>query len=147
MYCSNELNKVNKCLRSQDNLVFWTRVFTIFTEGILLATSLKTTEKLLSVFKKHTLTLDPEEKIIIVDRYFTIISEINQQSYLKGRCLSQSLILRLLLNRKGILSHLKIGMRQLNGKLDVHAWLEIDNKPINEHISVTKNYLKIINKS
>ncbi len=143
MYSSEEFSKLNRTLRSQDNLLFWTRVLVAFTENLLLATSFKTTERILSIFKRNRAEPAPKDVVIIIDTYFTIINQISKMSDLKGRCLSQSLVMQLLLNNRGVVSEIKFGMKQSSGKLDVHAWLEIDGKPLNDHLSETKNYFII----
>lgn len=65
---------------------------------------------------------------------------MNQLPMLKGRCLSQSLVMRLLLNRKGISTELKIGLSQSKGVFDAHAWLEKDGMILNDHPLVIANY-------
>lgn len=147
MYSSEEFIKLNKILRSQDNLLFWTRVLVAFTETLLLATSFETAGRVLSIFKRNKVKPAPKEVVIIIDTYFTIINQISKMSDLKGRCLSQSLVMQLLLKNNGVVSELKFGMKKSSGKLDVHAWLEIDGKPINDHDSLLKDYIIIPNQT
>lgn len=141
MYSDRDFIDLNKSLKEYDRMIIRTRIFTIFTETVLRYTSLKTTEKLLSIFFKNVPSPDYNETIIIIDRYTTIFNKMNQQAYLKGRCLSQSLVMRLLLNREGISSELKIGVRQDDGKFDAHAWLEKEGTLLNDHPSVIADYL------
>src|SRR5690554_2578376 len=141
MHSDREFINLNRSLRDHDRIVFRTRIFTILTEAVLRYTSLKTTEKLLSIFVKNVSPPDYNETFVTIDKYTTIFNQMNQQTYLKGRCLSQSLVMRLLLSRKGITSELKIGVRQYDGKFDAHAWLEKDGTILNDHHSVIANYL------
>lgn len=122
-------------------MVFRSRMLVMLTEMCLIVTSLKTTEKLLSRFSGKTPTPDAKEAFIILDRYQTAFNLLKQSDGLKGRCLSQSLVMRLLLKRKGIYTDLKIGITQVNGKFDAHAWLEKGGVLINDHPSVIANYL------
>jgi hypothetical protein len=46
------------------------------------------------------------------------------------RCLPQSLALAWLLARRGISVELRLGVRQDNGTLLAHAWLEADGRPL-----------------
>lgn len=140
MYSDHDLINLNRSLRAYDRMVFRTRILTILTEAILRFTDLKTTKKLLSFFMKNVPQPDYNETALIIDKYSTIFNQMKQQTSLKGRCLSQSLVMRLLLNRKGISSDLKLGIAQNEGKFDAHAWLEKDGVLLNDHPSVIANY-------
>lgn len=141
MYSDRDLINLNKALRAQDRMFFRTRILTILTEVSLRFTSLKTTEKLLSIFiKKVSTPPDYNETTVILDKYATIFNQLNQQLFLRGRCLSQSLVLHFLLRKKGISSELKIGVSQRKGKFDAHAWLEKEGVILNDHPSVIADY-------
>jgi Transglutaminase-like superfamily len=47
-------------------------------------------------------------------------------------CLAKSLALWWLLARQGISSHLRIGIRKENEKMEAHAWVERDGAALNE---------------
>jgi Transglutaminase-like superfamily len=47
-------------------------------------------------------------------------------------CLAKSMTLWWLLGRQGIASHLRIGTRKENEKLEAHAWVERDGVALNE---------------
>ncbi|SDJ33303.1 Transglutaminase-like superfamily protein [Pedobacter sp. ok626] len=141
MYSDQDLINLNKSLRAYDRMVFQTRVLTILTEATLRFTSLKTTEKLLSFFRKNVPAPDQHETRVILDKYTTLFNQMNQLAFSKGRCLSQSLVMRMLLNRKGISAELKIGLSQHKGIFDSHAWLEKEGVLLNDHPSVIANYL------
>lgn len=121
-------------------MFFRARILTILTEVCLRFTSLKTTERLLSFFMKQVPLPDHNETVVILDKYATIFNQMNLLPLLKGRCLSQSLVMRFLLNRKGIPSELKIGVNQKMGKFDAHAWLEKEGILLNDHPSIIANY-------
>ncbi len=46
--------------------------------------------------------------------------------YAGGACLAQAIVLCFLLDRRGVASQLKIGVRKRDGKLEAHAWVEVD---------------------
>ncbi|RAJ76670.1 transglutaminase superfamily protein [Chitinophaga dinghuensis] len=140
MYYDHDLISLNRALRANDRMFFRARMLTILIETSLRFTSLKTTEKILSILAKKVSPPNEKEMVAILDKYATIFNQINHQPDLKGRCLSQSLALRCLLQRKGITSALKIGVNQIRGNFDAHAWLERDGILINDHPSVIANY-------
>ncbi|MEZ4728989.1 MAG: lasso peptide biosynthesis B2 protein [Caldilineaceae bacterium] len=58
----------------------------------------------------------------------------------RGNCLSRSLTLWWLLQRQGIDSDLRIGVRQLYGLFQAHAWIEYAGQPLNESPQVRHRY-------
>lgn len=48
------------------------------------------------------------------------------------RCLPRALCLRWLLGRHGIAAELRIGVRRGEDRLDAHAWVERDGRPVGE---------------
>ena len=57
-----------------------------------------------------------------------------------ANCLPQSLALWWLLRRCGITTELRIGVRKDKGELQAHAWVEYQNRPINDVAEVTTRY-------
>lgn len=47
-------------------------------------------------------------------------------------CLTRSLLLDWLLQRRGVTSDLRIGVRLTEGALDAHAWVEYKGIPVND---------------
>ena len=135
-----DFTALNRSLRNYYRSISRTRWLIVFTELSLRAFGLKKTEKLLRLFSKKTAPPDPEPEGVILDRYATILNEIKRQTFLKGRCLSQSLVMRLLLGRLGIKSQLVIGARISNGMFNAHAWLEKNGAVLNDHPSVISEY-------
>ena len=71
-------------------------------------------------------------------------------SPIKGKCLSQSLVLWHLLKRKGIQSELRIGVRKKDDRLslatdnfDAHAWVEFQGEVLNDRPDVYENFAVI----
>lgn len=48
------------------------------------------------------------------------------------RCLPRSLVLQTLLAREGIPAELRIGVRREDGRLEAHAWVEHEGRPLAE---------------
>jgi hypothetical protein len=57
-----------------------------------------------------------------------------------NNCLKQSLVLWWLLRRQGIDSELRIGVKQEQGKLEAHAWVEYDGKVLNDSPDVRSRF-------
>jgi len=55
-------------------------------------------------------------------------------------CLTRSLLLGWLLGRRGVRSELRIGVRLDEGRLDAHAWVEYEGKPINDAFDVATRF-------
>lgn len=58
----------------------------------------------------------------------------------KARCLERSLALWWFLKRRGIESKIRIGARKTGEGLDAHAWVEMNDMPLNESRDVRGNY-------
>jgi hypothetical protein len=50
----------------------------------------------------------------------------------RSACLSQSLVLWSLLGAQGVASEIRFGVRAGGERLDAHAWVEVDGRPLNE---------------
>ena len=55
-------------------------------------------------------------------------------------CLTRSLLLGWMLQRRGVTSQLRIGVRMNQGKLDAHAWVEYAGVPINDQPDVGQQF-------
>ena len=58
----------------------------------------------------------------------------------RGNCLSQSLTLQRLLARQGVAVELRIGARRAGEKLEAHAWVEHDGRPLNDGADVAQRF-------
>lgn len=141
MYSEHELNKLNKSLRAYERMRIKARILTILTEASLRLFGLKKTDVFLSKLAKTKEEPNYRNTVAIIDKYATIFNQMNQQNLLKGRCLSQSLVMRHLLYKEGITSEIRIGIDRKNERFDAHAWLEKEGIPLNEHPSIIDNYL------
>ncbi len=55
-------------------------------------------------------------------------------------CLPQSMTLWWLLQRRGIQSELRLGVRKEGGDLKAHAWVEVEGVPLNDHGDLRHRY-------
>ncbi len=61
-----------------------------------------------------------------------MVNSADRHGLVHPSCLAKSLALWWLLGRQGIASHLRIGIRKENKKLEAHAWVERDGAALNE---------------
>ena len=113
------------------------RLLVISIEICLLALGLNRIQKILALFSKKVYEKDP----FPLDHLLTIFNQIRNHHFLKGKCLSQSLALQWILRRAGYETTLKIGGKK-DDKVGIalHAWLEMDGKPLNDHGFVVAEY-------
>lgn len=58
-----------------------------------------------------------------------------------GACLVRSLVLQAILERRGLVTHLRVGVRKMADRMEGHAWLEYQGRPINESPEVAGTYV------
>ena len=61
----------------------------------------------------------------------------------KDSCLRHSLLLWWILKQRGIYSELRVGVNSQEGKLDGHAWVEVDGQPVNDRKGISELYTMI----
>jgi len=69
-----------------------------------------------------------------------LISTAGNHVPFPSTCLTRSLLLNLLLRRRGVRSELRIGVRMTDGRLDAHAWVECGGRPVNETRDVAARF-------
>jgi hypothetical protein len=57
-----------------------------------------------------------------------------------GNCLKRSLVLWYLLRRQGQMSQLRIGVRREQGRFEAHAWVEYENRVLNDSSTVHQQF-------
>jgi len=63
-----------------------------------------------------------------------------RRSVPRPNCLHNSLVLWWLLRRQGMESELHLGGRKQNGRLEAHAWVEVDGQVLNEAGDVRERF-------
>jgi hypothetical protein len=61
-----------------------------------------------------------------------LVNSADRHGLVPSSCLAKSLTLWWLLDRQGIESHLRIGIRKENDKFEAHAWVEREGLALNE---------------
>jgi hypothetical protein len=69
-----------------------------------------------------------------------VVNVAARHAFGPATCLSRSLVLRWLLQRRGIETQLRIGVRLAGGELDAHAWVEHAGVPLNDSADVGERY-------
>ena len=77
--------------------------------------------------------LEPERTALLVGAVAGHLS-------LRPTCLVRSLFLQWMLQRDGLRSDLKVGVRFSEGRLEAHAWVECEGRPVNEVPAVCSRY-------
>jgi Transglutaminase-like superfamily len=60
------------------------------------------------------------------DRLAHLAAIAGRRGILEARCLSQALLVRAVLRRRGLDAVLQVGVRKDSGQFDAHAWVELD---------------------
>jgi hypothetical protein len=64
-----------------------------------------------------------------------------RRGWLRANCLQRSLTLWWLLTRRSIPAEVFVGVRNVSGQLEAHAWLEVRGEVINDHADVRTHYV------
>lgn len=89
--------------------------------------------------KQSKTTIDTIDVDRTVEQHKKLIFLITLFFPFAGRCLARSLTAWWLLGRQGIRTNLKIGIEKKNGKVQAHAWLEYNEKPL-DYRNVAETY-------
>jgi hypothetical protein len=65
-------------------------------------------------------------------RYARWINAASRRHYVRGQCLHRSLVLHCWLQREGLPSHLRIGVRKAGNDLQAHAWVELGRQAVSD---------------
>jgi len=72
------------------------------------------------------------EQLKIAQRVTKIVTIAANRAPYRANCLGKSLAVWWLLARRGIIATLEIGTRKNNDGLDAHAWVSLDNIPLEQ---------------
>lgn len=73
-----------------------------------------------------------------------MISIAATHSVYKANCLKKSLMLWWLLRRRGISADLRIGVQKENGRLNAHAWVEINGMVLIDDVNTIQGFFTLI---
>jgi transglutaminase superfamily protein len=86
-------------------------------------------QKLLSLTASERGSSTPAERPTVTAH---LVNSADHYGFIHASCLAKSLTLWWLLERQGIASHLRIGIRKENEKFEAHAWVERAGLALNE---------------
>lgn len=69
-----------------------------------------------------------------------MIEAASRYGIARGNCLSKSVAVWWLLQRKGINAELRIGVRRADEGLEAHAWVELDGEILNDTEDVRESF-------
>jgi hypothetical protein len=55
-------------------------------------------------------------------------------------CLTRAIALARILGRRGVRTDVRLGVRQIDGRLDAHAWVELDGRALNDDETHVRQY-------
>lgn len=85
----------------------------------------------------------PTESRLSLDEIVRIAALVNSAARwgpIPATCLTRSLLLGWLLQRRGVASQLRIGVRLVQGTFAAHAWVEYEGVPINDQPDVGEQF-------
>ncbi len=93
----------------------------------------RATQATLQRFLSNT-SQEPDASLVSRDTVVTVhmVTAADRHGLVHASCLAKSLTLWWLLARRGIPSHLRIGIRKEEEKFEAHAWVERDGAAVNE---------------
>jgi hypothetical protein len=69
-----------------------------------------------------------------------LVSLAAKHSIIPASCLPRALTLLWLLNRRGVEAELRVGLRNREGRLESHAWVESGGLPLNDWSEVSRGF-------
>ena len=110
----------------------------------LLVLGYKTLMKVLSVFLKKSNTLYYLENIEEVRKVKMLVNpifkRIKRSKYTWSNCFSSSIVLWFVLKKEGLAPSIIIGTKKEEDMFKAHAWVELNQFPVNENYKISKSY-------
>ena len=134
----HELQKL-RCMPSRDRKLFLQVALIVpFIEMSLRLVGFKRASSWLRRFARTTETAaNPEAE---VERHRRLLFLLHRRIPFVGGCLARAIAIWFLLQRKGIATDLRFGVRRRTGTLEVHAWVEYKEKPLTLDPRVQEHY-------
>ena len=83
---------------------------------------------------------DPIEQRKTIAAATRMVRAAVRYSFAGASCLEQSLVLWHVLERSGVPSELRVGVRKANGRFEAHAWVEHEGAALNEPEGAHKHF-------
>ena len=99
--------------------------------------------RLQALLKSRPIAAQPESILLLseIQAFGEAVNIAARHSPFPATCLTRSLMLSWLLRRRGVESHLRIGVRLMLGMLDAHAWVECEGVPVNDQPDVNAQFV------
>jgi hypothetical protein len=99
------------------------------------------TQHALAKLCPQAISRSPEPMWPQVETTARMVAVAAHYSQFWANCLKRSLVLWYLLRRQGIFSDLRIGVQQRTGEVLAHAWIECQNKVLNDNPNVRQQFV------
>lgn len=101
---------------------------------------LQRTKTAIASLLNQDISLPPEAQAPVVAKTTRMVNIATRYSPLWTNCLKKSLVLWYLLQRQGINSELRIGVRKDEGDFTAHAWVEYQGMVLSDRQNVGQHY-------
>jgi len=95
---------------------------------------------------RETKPLSAEQTDTLVDQTVQLVETIAGRHLTKITCLPRALTITRLLGRRGIRTDLKMGLRREADIVKGHAWVEYNQRPINDADDISTVYPHVVRK-
>lgn len=100
-------------------------------------------KKILDFFSKDLedkSSLNEKEVLVFREHLRLLFKKLRKSRYCFCNCFSTSLLLWFILKKQGLNSEIRIGTRKINNEFKAHAWVEINNIPLNAGLKVRQKF-------
>jgi hypothetical protein len=80
-------------------------------------------------------------------RYARWINAASRRHYVRGQCLHRSLVLHCWLQREGLPSRLRIGVRKAGNDLQAHAWVALGQQAVSDPANLVRPFTPLTDQS
>jgi hypothetical protein len=74
-------------------------------------------------------------------RVALLVNALARRRPFRSSCLTRSIVLMTLLQRRGITTELRIGVCRVGQSVDAHAWIEHNGVPLNDQATAAQTFL------
>jgi hypothetical protein len=132
--------------RKRRRLKYWCFFLTASVLHIfLLVLGYKTTINILSISLRKSTNLYCLENIEEVRKVKKLVNpifkRIRQSKYTFSNCFSTSILLWFILKKQGLTPSIIIGTKKEESKFKAHAWVELNQFPVNENFKIRNTYV------
>ncbi len=86
-----------------------------------------------------------EDSLASARRAARMVASASKEGVFHGKCLEQSMVLWFVLKQRQLPADLQIGGRRTAGRLEAHAWVELEGNVINDRHTVAQDFARLSN--